>query len=106
MVYYLKCTISHGIPQGSILGPLLFSLYVNDIPDVITDGSISMYADDTAICVNASDPLEMQRKLESVLIKVSRWYRVNKLSVNLNKTRLMLFGTGAMLEHMNQVQVK
>ena len=65
-----------------------------------------MYADDTAICVHASVPHEMQQKLESVMVKVSRWYQVNKLSVNLNKTKLMFFGTGPMLECMNQVQVR
>ena len=60
-----EANISFGVPQGSILGLMLFSLYVNDLPSRIQDGFISLYADDTAICISDSGPTRLQAKLNS-----------------------------------------
>ena len=100
-----ECTVTHGVPQGSILGPLLISLNVNDLPDALNEGSISLYADDTAICVSDHNLESMKLKLESVLHDVCRWYRNNKLSVNLKKTHLMFFGTATLLDRMSHISL-
>ncbi len=85
--------ITHGVPQGSILGLLMFSLYVNDLPESLHDCHVSLYADDTAIDVTDKDPNELKLKLEAVMQQVSSWYQKNKLSVNLQKSKFMLMGT-------------
>ncbi len=76
--YSSEVKVTFGVPQGSILGPLLFSLYVNDLPNIIQDGFISLYADDTAICVSDSNPVQLQTKLEAKLALVQQWYQKNK----------------------------
>ncbi len=84
-------SVTYGVPQGSILGPLLFTIYVNDIPKCIHNAKINLYADDTAIAVHGLTIEEVLFKLESVMTTVSKWFRHNKLSVNFSKTKYMLF---------------
>ena len=97
--------ITHGVPQGSILGPLLFTLYVNDLPKSINEGHVSLYADDTDICLPGIDPEDLRSRLEYVLAKVVRWFNKNKLSANFKKTKLMFFGTQTSVRNMNEVNV-
>ena len=101
-----EAKVTFGVPQGSILGPLLFSLYVNDLPGIIQDRFISLYADDTDICLSDSDPVQLQHKLELKLALVQQWYRRNKLSLNLSKTSIMIFGTNNQLQIMKDVTLK
>ncbi len=85
--------VACGVPQGSILGPLLFTIYVNDIPKCVANAKINLYADDTAISVSARSIDDVIMQLESVMCTVSKWFRLNKLSVNYSKTKYMLFGS-------------
>ena len=82
--------ISHRAPQGSILGPLLFVVYMNDNSQVILDLELARYADDTAIYVSGNSVAEVQNKLQSDLDNIELWLRANKLTLNVKKTKCML----------------
>lgn len=85
-----KQLITHGIPQGSTLGPLLFLLYINDITNSSEKLSFRLFADDTNIFFSSSDPKELERTINAELIKVKNWCNVNKLSINFTKTNFMI----------------
>ena len=84
-------SISCGVPQGSILGPLLFLIYVNDIKSVIKFGTPVLFADDTNILYFDKILSDISNKINKELIEVSAWFIANKLSVNTDKTKFMLF---------------
>ena len=85
--------VTCGVPQGSILGPLLFLIYVNDMETSIdSDCKLILYADDSAIFYAHKDPHVISSKLGSVLDKCSTWLVNNKLSLHLGKTECILFG--------------
>ena len=85
--------IKTGIPQGSILGPLFFSIMINDLVNSSNKFKFLMYADDTTIYFNLEDfPIENREVLiNNELEKVNKWLKLNKLAVNVDKTKIMLF---------------
>ena len=85
------CTISHGVPQGSILGPLLFSLYINDFNKSSDLLSFILFADDSNIFYSNKDPKTLFDTVNVELQNVSNWIKANKLTINLKKTSFMLF---------------
>ena len=85
--------ITFGVPQGSILGPLFFLIYINDIQGVLGDNLYHLYADDTVIyCINESSK-HAEMELQLLLNKFSKWCDINALTINTNKTKTMLFGS-------------
>ena len=80
--------IEMGVPQGSILGPLLFILYVNDFPFVGKHITTYLYADDTAIFIEGNTEEELQNSLNAVLPNVTEWFKANQLSLNAEKNVL------------------
>ena len=85
--------IKVGVPQGSILGPLLFSIYVNDLPRVISQLDINMFADDTELHFSHSNLSIMEQTLQTDIWNVSTWLVVNKLKLNVVKSLCMLIGS-------------
>ena len=90
--------VEYGVPQGSILGPLLFSLYINDITSTTEKCKIILYADDTVIYFSSANSDEIQAALQSDFDRIAEWLCCNKLTLNTEKTKWILFGTKTMLE--------
>lgn len=85
-------SISYGVPQGSILGPTLFLVYVNDLCCLQLDGGkLIAYADDTALIFSASTWNKVSELAEIGLKEVMSWLRINLLSLNVNKTKYLTF---------------
>ena len=99
--------LKHGVPQGSLLGPLLFSLYINDIASCLPneDCSLFLYADDTGILCSGKTTMEIETKLNNSLIHVSDWLSKNKLSLNLKKCETILFGSAQKLSQNPKPQI-
>ena len=83
--------ISTGVPQGSLLGVLLFQIVVNDLKNCLSHCSCLLYADDTTIYVIGKNLRFLRSKLESDLMHLSIWLRSNKLLLNVKKTKFILF---------------
>ena len=83
--------INCGVPQGSILGPLLFIITMNDIGNVSRFLYSILYADDTCVLLNGNDYAKLIKFLNSQLEELSVWLKANKLSLNVQKTYYMVF---------------
>lgn len=85
-------SVTYGVPQGSVLGPTLFLLYINDLCSMaVEDGHIFSYADDTAIVFSGRSWDEVKHKAEKGLAKVDEWLKINLLSLNIAKTNYICF---------------
>ena len=93
--------ISCGVPQGSILGPLLFLLYINDLPNVSKFLTVILFADDRNVFYSHIDSSILTRVLKSEIDKLSEWFKANKLSLNLDKTKYMSFKSKQKKESLN-----
>lgn len=98
--------ITCGVPQGSILGPLLFTIYINDLPTVTKHSKVVLYADDTALFVSGKALHEIQSKLSDDLEAVSKWLAENRLTLNTKKTKSMIFGSPQILAKNNNGNLK
>ena len=87
----LTSDISYGVPQGSVLGPLLFLIYINDLPNSSNILTFFLFADDTNIYFESHDLTSLTKKVNKELNKVTSWLDRNKLALNINKTNFVLF---------------
>jgi hypothetical protein len=79
--------IKHGIPQGSMLGPLLFLLYINDLSKITNNKSLLiLFADDTSILFTSSNLTNYNKDIHTVLKLINKWFKGNFLSLNFEKT--------------------
>ena len=89
--YSSPASLLCGVPQGSILAPLLFLLYINDLPQAVVSDSL-LYADDTCIIIQHKSTIEIEKQL---IRDVCDWFVDNKLSIHFgqDKAKSILFGT-------------
>ena len=85
-----KVEVKCGVPQGSILGPTLFSLYVNDLPQ-ISEFNVRLFADDTVLIMSDRDLQNLNKTANAEVKKIESWLSSNKLTLNHDKTNFMLF---------------
>ena len=83
--------ITCGVPQGSVLGPLLFIIYVNDLPRCLKQSQAIQFADDTTIYMSGKNKTLLYNRMNEELLILTDWFYANKLSLNTSKTNYMLF---------------
>ena len=86
-----KNKITYGVPQGSILGPLLFVIYINDMPNICNFAKFILYADDANIILTGKDLHDIENQLLNLTSTLLQWVNVNGLLLNLKKTNYMIF---------------
>lgn len=94
-----------GVPQGSVLGAILFILYINDLPSHLTNVFINLFADDTLIYLHGSNIDELSNRMNAELDKINQWLRLNKLKLNASKTKVMVIRHPSMASPVNRIMV-
>ena len=88
----MHLSVNCGVPQGSVLGPLLFILYINDLPSVCKQLLCLLFADDTNMLYSNSNIVDLMNTVNTELVILSDWFKANRLSLNIQKTNFMMFG--------------
>ena len=101
-----KLVMQSGVPQGSILGPLLFLLYINDMTFSCNDLNIDLYADDSTMFQSGFKILDIQTRLQKNLDEIDKWCTLNNMALHPKKTKCMVIGSRYMLQHSNQLSLK
>ena len=88
----IEHTVTSGVPQGSILGPILFICFTNDMANTFTNCKIISYADDTQLIVTGNHKQQVKSKLEELIKQAQKWYNENSLMNNASKTEIIIIG--------------
>ena len=92
-IYFLSGrAVRSGVPQGSLLGPLLFNIYMNDLNHFVQGSSLRLYADDTTAYASDTSPLVLEYIINSDLQSVCKWFENIYLNINTTKTQAMAIG--------------
>ena len=97
-------SVDFGVPQGSILSPLLFFIFINDLPEA-TNFFIRLFADDTFLCSQNNDIMLLENEVNLELEKVYIWLASNKLTLNISKSKFMFFSNKKKVDHILSIKI-
>ena len=101
-----KLNVTCGVPQGSILGPILFTIYVNDVVLSVKNSKTMLYADDTVLLYSAKSQSDIKKYLSEDLVSLTNWFTANKLHLNIKKCKWTLFGSQRRLQQTSKPEIK
>lgn len=99
-------SIGCGVPQGSVLGPILFLLYLNDITNLNIQGGFTLFADDTTILWRSSSGDLLEGAMSEDLCRIKEWCDSNSLCLNIDKTKILAFGFDNISLHIENEQIE
>ena len=99
-------TVTSGVPQGSILGPILFIIFTNEMAENLSNCKIMSYADDTQLIVTGNTRMQVKLKLEELIKLAQIWYTENSLMNNASKTEILIIGNNRKGDPLMQIEVE